>query len=95
MLRNCLAEAEASDAPAANWLAEFATAARRGKDTVDDDVQYYLVNEAVSRARKNAEPVLDRHAMRLFLQIPSDNRFSTIDQVDFRRTLEALKGKVK
>jgi Cytochrome c554 and c-prime len=95
MLGSRLAEAEAVNAPAANWLAEFTTAAQRGKDTVDDDVQYYLAHEAVSRARKDAKPVLDRHAMRLFLQIPSDNRFSTIDQVDFRKTLKALKGKVK
>jgi hypothetical protein len=90
------ADAEIAGAhAAADWLAKFTLAANRGKDVDDDYVQFFLVNAALRRARHDLQPPLERRTMRLFLQIPSDSRYSTIDPMEYRKALEAVKGKAK
>jgi hypothetical protein len=75
-----------------DWLAKLVTAGPPGKGSDDDAVQFFLAKVAYSRVRKDVPP-LARSTMRLLLQLPGDDRAATIDPGDFRKTLDALKGK--
>jgi hypothetical protein len=60
-------------------------------ETDDEAVQFFLASTTLSRARKDLQPALVRPTMRLLLQLPTSDRWATIDSRDYRKTLDALK----